>query len=140
MRKLLGGAVAAALALFAFHGAASAAEPIKVGFSMAMTGAVAQNGKQLLIASKDDSFQARHGFDSYPRSARKRGLRKAALLAQLSNTFSETQSNVVQLGTSGFGWLLGGATVELQQIIVIRQVYLDAHAVKSRDPDDGKCR
>ncbi len=27
-----------------------AAEPIKVGFSMAMTGAVAQNGKQLLIA------------------------------------------------------------------------------------------
>jgi branched-chain amino acid transport system substrate-binding protein len=27
-----------------------AAEPIKVGFSMAMTGGVAQNGKQLLIA------------------------------------------------------------------------------------------
>jgi branched-chain amino acid transport system substrate-binding protein len=39
---------AAAVFLLSFH--ASATEPIKVGFSMALTGAVAQNGKQLLIA------------------------------------------------------------------------------------------
>jgi branched-chain amino acid transport system substrate-binding protein len=41
---------AAALLLLAPLSPASAAEPIKIGFSMAMTGAVAQNGKQLLIA------------------------------------------------------------------------------------------
>ena len=39
---------AAAMLFFPCH--APAAEPIKVGFSMAMTGGVAQNGKQLLIA------------------------------------------------------------------------------------------
>jgi branched-chain amino acid transport system substrate-binding protein len=31
-------------------GPARAADPIKVGFSMALTGSVAQNGKQLIIA------------------------------------------------------------------------------------------
>jgi len=43
-------AAAAALLLLAPHAPASAAEPIKVGFSMALTGSVAQNGKQLLLA------------------------------------------------------------------------------------------
>ena len=47
--------VAAAIAAFALfliasHAPASAAEPIKVGFSMALTGGLAQNGKQLLLA------------------------------------------------------------------------------------------
>jgi branched-chain amino acid transport system substrate-binding protein len=35
---------------FALFGSAHAADPIKVGFSMALTGSVAQNGKQLIIA------------------------------------------------------------------------------------------
>jgi len=35
---------------FALFGTAHAADPIKVGFSMALTGSVAQNGKQLIIA------------------------------------------------------------------------------------------
>ena len=39
-----------ALAIMAPLARAQTAEPIKVGFSMALTGAVAQNGKQLLIA------------------------------------------------------------------------------------------
>src|SRR6202161_3052474 len=41
---------AVALAAVAFTSPALAAEPIKVGFSMALTGGVAQNGKQLIIA------------------------------------------------------------------------------------------
>jgi branched-chain amino acid transport system substrate-binding protein len=41
---------AAALALVVFLTPARAADPIKVGFSMALTGGVAQNGKQLIIA------------------------------------------------------------------------------------------
>jgi len=41
---------AAALLLPHLHASAIAAEPIKIGLSMAMTGGVAQNGKQLLIA------------------------------------------------------------------------------------------
>ena len=47
--------VAALLFLFAlflssFAAPARAADPIRVGFSMALTGSVAQNGKQLIIA------------------------------------------------------------------------------------------
>jgi branched-chain amino acid transport system substrate-binding protein len=42
-------AVAIAALIF-FFAPARAAEPLKIGFSMAMTGGVAQNGKQLLIA------------------------------------------------------------------------------------------
>jgi branched-chain amino acid transport system substrate-binding protein len=42
--------VAVALLLLLPQTPVAAAEPIKIGFSMAMTGAVAQNGKQLLIA------------------------------------------------------------------------------------------
>jgi branched-chain amino acid transport system substrate-binding protein len=41
---------AAATFIFVLSAPANAAEPIKIGFSMAMTGGVAQNGKQLLIA------------------------------------------------------------------------------------------
>jgi branched-chain amino acid transport system substrate-binding protein len=41
--------VALALAMCSF-GAAQAAEPVKVGFSMSLTGAVAPNGRQLLVA------------------------------------------------------------------------------------------
>jgi branched-chain amino acid transport system substrate-binding protein len=43
-------AAVAAFALLLSPLTARAAEPIKVGFSMALTGAVAQNGKQLIIA------------------------------------------------------------------------------------------
>src|SRR5580693_10108390 len=39
-----------ALTGLALTGPALAADPIKVGFSMALTGGVAQNGKQLIIA------------------------------------------------------------------------------------------
>src|ERR1700678_2560896 len=62
-------AFAAAAALLSFaHAPASAAEPIKVGFSMAMTGAVAQNGKQLLIALQlwRDDLNARGGLLGRP--------------------------------------------------------------------------
>jgi branched-chain amino acid transport system substrate-binding protein len=44
------GIASVAILLLSPHAHATAAEPIKVGFSMAMTGAVAQNGKQLLLA------------------------------------------------------------------------------------------
>jgi branched-chain amino acid transport system substrate-binding protein len=43
-------ATLATATLFGFLVAAKAAEPLKIGFSMAMTGGVAQNGKQLLLA------------------------------------------------------------------------------------------
>ena len=46
-RRALGGAAVAALLLAAAP--ARAADPIKVGFSMALTGAVAPNGKQILM-------------------------------------------------------------------------------------------
>jgi branched-chain amino acid transport system substrate-binding protein len=49
MAAILRAAVAIA-ALIVFLAPARAAEPLKIGFSMAMTGGVAQNGKQLLIA------------------------------------------------------------------------------------------
>jgi len=55
--------IAAAAFLF-FQAGAHAAEPIKVGFSMAMTGGVAQNGKQLLIALQlwRDDINAKGGI------------------------------------------------------------------------------
>jgi branched-chain amino acid transport system substrate-binding protein len=43
-------AAVATAALIGFLASANAAEPLKIGFSMAMTGGVAQNGKQLLMA------------------------------------------------------------------------------------------
>ena len=50
IRRVMAAAGLAAALMFSPQAPASAAEPIKVGFSMAMTGSVAQNGKQLLIA------------------------------------------------------------------------------------------
>ena len=52
MQKLtrLSALLLAALFLFALAAPARAADPIKVGFSMALTGSVAQNGKQLILA------------------------------------------------------------------------------------------
>jgi branched-chain amino acid transport system substrate-binding protein len=52
MRRTIVAALAVALwlALGGFAAPARAADPIKVGFSMALTGGVAQNGKQILIA------------------------------------------------------------------------------------------
>jgi branched-chain amino acid transport system substrate-binding protein len=60
-------AVAVAL-LLSPRAPASAAEPIKVGFSMAMTGSVAQNGKQLLIALElwRDDVNAKGGLLGRP--------------------------------------------------------------------------
>ncbi len=67
MRKIFA-AVVASLLLFSAQMPASAAEPIKVGFSMAMTGAVAQNGKQLLIALQlwRDDVNAKGGLLGRP--------------------------------------------------------------------------
>src|SRR6267154_665360 len=42
--------VALALSVFFAAAATAAADPIKVGFSMSMTGAVAPNGRQLLVS------------------------------------------------------------------------------------------
>jgi len=51
IRRSVAVAVAALLvSIVALAAPARAADPIKVGFSMALTGAVAQNGKQLIIA------------------------------------------------------------------------------------------
>jgi branched-chain amino acid transport system substrate-binding protein len=60
--------VAVALSLLFPPTPASAAEPIKIGFSMAMTGAVAQNGKQLLIALElwRDDVNAKGGLLGRP--------------------------------------------------------------------------
>ena len=57
-----------AAALLFFHPRAHAADPIKVGFSMAMTGGVAQNGKQLLIALQlwRDDVNAKGGLLGRP--------------------------------------------------------------------------
>jgi branched-chain amino acid transport system substrate-binding protein len=49
-RIIAASCIAFALSLAAYAAPARAADPIKVGFSMALTGAVAQNGKQLIIA------------------------------------------------------------------------------------------
>src|ERR1700730_7757300 len=59
---------AAAAMLSSLHTPASAAEPIKVGFTMAMTGGVAQNGKQLLIALQlwRDDVNAKGGLLGRP--------------------------------------------------------------------------
>jgi len=61
-------AAAVALSLFSPHSPASAAEPVKIGFSMAMTGGVAQNGKQLLIALQlwRDDVNAKGGLLGRP--------------------------------------------------------------------------
>jgi len=68
-RRLLALAVAAvAFLLLPPHPLAAAADPVEVGFSMAMTGAVAQNGKQLLIALQlwRDDVNAKGGLLGRP--------------------------------------------------------------------------
>src|SRR5262245_15362521 len=57
-----------AAALLFCQARAHAADPIKVGFSMAMTGGVAQNGKQLLIALQlwRDDVNAKGGLLGRP--------------------------------------------------------------------------
>jgi branched-chain amino acid transport system substrate-binding protein len=68
-RRAAAAALAAAAAmLLSLHTPAHAAEPIKVGFSMAMTGGVAQNGKQLLIALQlwRDDVNAKGGLLGRP--------------------------------------------------------------------------
>ena len=50
MLSIIRQALAVVLALVALVAPARAADPIKVGFSMALTGGVAQNGKQLVMA------------------------------------------------------------------------------------------
>jgi branched-chain amino acid transport system substrate-binding protein len=59
---------AAAVLVLAVHLPAAAAEPIRIGFSMAMTGGVAQNGKQLLIALQlwRDDVNAKGGLLGRP--------------------------------------------------------------------------
>jgi branched-chain amino acid transport system substrate-binding protein len=68
IRRIVTFAAAAALLLLSPLSPASAAGPVKVGFSMAMTGAVAQNGKQLLIALQlwRDDLNARGGLLGRP--------------------------------------------------------------------------
>src|SRR5215469_838771 len=50
LRQIVAAIVAVALSGLALAAPARAADPIKVGFSMTLTGSVAQNGKQLIIA------------------------------------------------------------------------------------------
>ena len=59
--RLLGAAVLAVTLLVA---PARAADPVKVGFSMALTGSVAQNGKQILLALEiwRDDLNAKGGL------------------------------------------------------------------------------
>jgi branched-chain amino acid transport system substrate-binding protein len=59
---------AVAFLLLPPHPPTAAADPVKVGFSMAMTGAVAQNGKQLLIALQlwRDDVNAKGGLLGRP--------------------------------------------------------------------------
>ncbi len=58
----------AALSLTWLGGPTRAADPIKVGFSMALTGAVAPNGKQLLLALEiwRDDVNAKGGLLGRP--------------------------------------------------------------------------
>jgi branched-chain amino acid transport system substrate-binding protein len=68
IRRVAAVVAATALLLLAPQVSASAAEPIKIGFSMAMTGGVAQNGKQLLIALQlwRDDVNAKGGLLGRP--------------------------------------------------------------------------
>jgi branched-chain amino acid transport system substrate-binding protein len=59
---------AVVLSLMALYAPARAADPIKVGFSMALTGGVAQNGKQLIISLElwRDDVNAKGGLLGRP--------------------------------------------------------------------------
>src|SRR4051794_2371045 len=62
------GALAGAAAVSATMGPAQAADPIKIGFSMALTGGVAANGKQVLMAMEiwRDETNAKGGLLGRP--------------------------------------------------------------------------
>ena len=66
MRSIVRACVVLAFAFAAIP--AIAADPIKVGFSMALTGAVAPNGKQLLLALEiwRDDVNAKGGLLGRP--------------------------------------------------------------------------
>jgi branched-chain amino acid transport system substrate-binding protein len=66
-RTIVSGLAATPLSMLLARGA-RAADPIKVGFSMALTGAVAQNGKQLIIALElwRDDVNAKGGLLGRP--------------------------------------------------------------------------
>ncbi len=66
--RLLRQTVCALLALFLLIGPALAADPIKVGFSMALTGPVSPNGKQLLLSIElwRDDVNAKGGLLGRP--------------------------------------------------------------------------
>jgi len=68
VRSLLAAAAACALALLSAMAPAQAAEPIKIGFSMALTGGVAPNGKVVLAAFEmwRDDVNARGGLLGRP--------------------------------------------------------------------------
>ncbi len=68
IRRMIACAALLALSMFAAGSPARAADPIKVGFSMALTGGVAQNGKQLIIALElwRDDVNAKGGLLGRP--------------------------------------------------------------------------
>jgi branched-chain amino acid transport system substrate-binding protein len=68
IRRAMAWAVSLALLVVAAAAPARAVDPIKVGFSMALTGAVAQNGKQLIIALElwRDDVNAKGGLLGRP--------------------------------------------------------------------------
>jgi branched-chain amino acid transport system substrate-binding protein len=68
MPAVLRAIVATVALLLLSHAGVSAAEPLKVGFSIAMTGGVAQNGKQLLLALQlwRDDVNAKGGLLGRP--------------------------------------------------------------------------
>jgi branched-chain amino acid transport system substrate-binding protein len=67
-RRLIRYTALAGVATLAFAGPASAADPIKVGFSMALTGPVSPNGKQLLLSIEiwRDDVNAKGGLLGRP--------------------------------------------------------------------------
>ena len=67
-RRIVAGLALISISCAVFCLPARAADPVKVGFSMALTGAVAQNGKQLIIALElwRDDVNARGGLLGRP--------------------------------------------------------------------------
>jgi branched-chain amino acid transport system substrate-binding protein len=67
-RRIVAGLALISISRAVFCLPARAADPVKVGFSMALTGAVAQNGKQLIIALElwRDDVNARGGLLGRP--------------------------------------------------------------------------
>ena len=68
LRRMIRNAAFAGFAMLALAAPASAADPIKIGFSMALTGPVSPNGKQLLLALElwRDDVNAKGGLLGRP--------------------------------------------------------------------------